>query len=57
MKLREERKVRVFESKALKRVFGPKRDKGAGEWRKLHNQELHDIYSSSTVVRVIKSQE
>jgi hypothetical protein len=46
----EERRLRV-----LRRIFGPKRDKVIREWRKLHNEELHDLYSSPTVVRVIKS--
>jgi hypothetical protein len=39
----------------LRRIFGPKRDKVTGDWRKLHNEELHDIYSSPNIVRVIKS--
>jgi hypothetical protein len=45
----------VFENRVLRRIFGPKRDAVAGEWRKLHNEELHDLYSSTTIVRVIKS--
>jgi hypothetical protein len=53
--LREERRLRVFENRALRRIFGPKWDKVRGEWRKLHNEELHELYSSSTIVRVIKS--
>ena len=52
--LREERRVRVFESRVLRRIFGPKRDKVTGEWRKLHNEELNDLYSSPNIVRVIK---
>jgi hypothetical protein len=45
----------VFENRVLRRIFGPKRDEVTGEWRKLHNEELHDLYSSLTIVRVIKS--
>ena len=44
--LREERKLRVFENRVLRRVFGPKRDEVTGEWRKLHNEELSDLYCS-----------
>jgi len=53
--LREERRLRVFESKVLRRIFGPKRDEVIGEWRKLRNEELNDLYSSPNIVRVIKS--
>jgi hypothetical protein len=52
--LREERRLRVFENRVLRRVFGPKRDEVTGEWRKLHNEELHDLYSPPNNVRVIK---
>jgi hypothetical protein len=52
--LREERRLRVFENRVLRRIFGPKREV-TGVWRKLHNQEVHDLYSSPTIVRVIKS--
>jgi hypothetical protein len=45
---------RVFENRVLKRIFGPKRDEVTWEWRKLHNEELHDLYSSPTIVLVIK---
>jgi hypothetical protein len=45
----------VFENRVFRRIFGPKRDEVAGEWRKLHNEELNDLYSSSNIVRVIKS--
>jgi hypothetical protein len=45
----------VFEIRVLRRIFGPKRGKVTGEWRKLHNEELRDLYSSPTIVRVIKS--
>jgi len=51
----EERKLRVFENRVLRRIFGPKRDEVKGEWRKLHNEELHNLYSSPNIVRVIKS--
>jgi hypothetical protein len=53
--LREERRLRVFENSVLKRIFGPKRDEVTEEWKKLHSEEFHDLYSSPTVVRVIKS--
>jgi hypothetical protein len=45
----------VFENRVLRRIFGPKRDEVTGEWRKLHNEELHDLYSSSSIIRMIKS--
>jgi len=51
----EERRLRVFENRVLRRVFGPKRDEVTGEWRKLHNEELNNLYSSPNIVRVIKS--
>ena len=53
--LREERRLRVFENRVLRRLFGPKRDKVTGEWRKLHNEELRDLYSLPNIVRVVKS--
>ena len=53
--LREERKLRVFENKVLRRIFGPRRDEVMWEWRRLHNEELNDLYSSPNIVRVIKS--
>jgi len=53
--LREERKLRVFENMVLRRIFGPRRDEVTGEWRRLHNKELSDLYSSPNIVRVIKS--
>ena len=53
--LREECRLRVFENRVLRRVFGPKRDEVTGEWRKLHNEELNDLYCSPNIVQVIKS--
>jgi len=53
--LREERKLRVFENMVLGRIFGPRSDEVTGEWRRLHNEELNDLYSSPNIVRVIKS--
>ena len=53
--LREERKLRVFENIVLRSIFGPRRDKVMGEWRRLHNKGLNDLYSSPSIVRVIKS--
>jgi len=53
--LRKERKLRVFENMVLRRIFGSRRDKVTGEWRRLHNEELKDLYSSPDIVRVIKS--
>jgi hypothetical protein len=55
--LREERRLRVFENRVLRRVFGPKWDKMAGEWRRLHNEELNDLYSLPNIVRVVKSRQ
>jgi len=52
--LREERRLRVFEKRVLRRVFGPNRDEVTGEWRKLH-EELRDLYSLPSIVRVVKS--
>jgi hypothetical protein len=53
--LREEHKLRVFENRLLRRIFGPKRDGVTGGWRKLHNEELHNLYSSPSIIRIIKS--
>jgi hypothetical protein len=52
--VREEHKLRVFENRAL-RIFGPKRDGVTGGWRKLYNEELHNLYSSPSIIRIIKS--
>jgi hypothetical protein len=53
--LREERRLRVFENRVLRGIFGPKRDEVTGELRKLHNEELNDLYCLPNIVRVIKS--
>jgi hypothetical protein len=53
--LREEHRLRVFENKVLRRTFGPKRDEVTRGWRKLHNEELRDLYSSPSIIRIIKS--
>jgi hypothetical protein len=47
--------MRVFENRVLRRIFAPKRDEVTGGWRKLHNEELHNLYSSPNVIRMIKS--
>jgi hypothetical protein len=52
--LKEERTLRVFENRVLRRIFGPKRDGVTGEWRTLHNEELHNLYSSPDIIRQIK---
>jgi hypothetical protein len=52
--LREEQRLRVFENRVLRRRFGPKRDEATGDWRRLHNEELNDLYSSPNIIRVIK---
>ena len=53
--LREERKLRVFENRVLRGIFGSNRDEVTREWRKLHNEELNDLYCSPNIVRVLKS--
>jgi hypothetical protein len=53
--LREEHRLRVIENRVLRRMFGPKRDKKVGGWRKLHNEELHNLYSSPNIITMIKS--
>jgi hypothetical protein len=51
--LRGERRLRVFENRVLRRIFGPERDKVTGEWRKLHNEELNDLCSLPSIVRMV----
>jgi hypothetical protein len=53
--LKEEHRLRVFENRVLKKTFGKKRDEVTGGWRKLHNEELHNLYSSSSIIRMIKA--
>jgi hypothetical protein len=53
--LREEHRLRVFENRVLRRIFGPKRDEVTEKWRKLHNEELRDLYSSPSIIRIFKS--
>ena len=56
-KLREERRLRVLENRVLRRIFGPKRDEVTGEWRKLHNEELNDLYCSPNIMGMINREE
>jgi hypothetical protein len=53
--LRQEHRLRVFENRVLRRIFGSKRDEVTGGWRKVHNEELHNFYSSPSVIRMMKS--
>jgi hypothetical protein len=53
--MREKRRLRVFENRVLRSIFGPKRDEVTREWRRLHNEELYALYSSTNIIRVIKS--
>jgi hypothetical protein len=48
--LREEHRLRVFENRVLRRIFGPRRDEVTGDWRQLHNEELHNVYSLSNIM-------
>jgi hypothetical protein len=53
--LREEHRLRMFENRVLRKIFGPRRDEVTGKWRKLHNEEFHDLYSSPSIIRIMKS--
>jgi hypothetical protein len=53
--LREKHRLRVFENRVLRRIFGPKKDEVTGGWRKLHNEGLHSLFSSPSIIRMIKS--
>jgi hypothetical protein len=53
--LREEHRLGVFENRVLRRIFGPKRDEVTGEWRELHNEQLRDLYSSPSIIRIMKA--
>jgi hypothetical protein len=53
--LREEHRLRVFENRVLRRIFGPKRNEATGGWRKLHNEELYNLYAFSSIITMIKS--
>jgi hypothetical protein len=53
--LREEHRLRVFENRVLRRMFGPKKDEVTGAWRKLHTEELHDLCSSPSIIRIMKA--
>jgi hypothetical protein len=53
--LSEEHRLRVFENRVLRRILDAKRDEATGEWRKLHDEELHDLYSSPSIIRIMKS--
>jgi hypothetical protein len=55
--LREEQRLRVYENRVLRRKIGPKRDEATGEWRRLHNEELNDLYSSPNIIRVSNREE
>jgi hypothetical protein len=53
--LKEEHRLRVSENRVLRRIFGPNRDEATGDWRKLHNEELQNLYSSSSIIKMTKS--
>jgi hypothetical protein len=52
--LREEHRLKVFENRVLRRIFGPKREEVTGKWMKMHNEELHNLYSSQDIIRQMK---
>jgi hypothetical protein len=52
--LSKEHRLRVFENRMLRRIFGPKREEVTGDWKKLHNEELHNLYSSPNIIRIMK---
>jgi hypothetical protein len=54
MTLRKEHRLRMFENNVLRGIFGPKRNEVTGEWRKLHNEERHDLYSSPSIIKIMK---
>jgi hypothetical protein len=54
--LREEHRLRVFENRPLRRIFGQEREKVTGNWRELYSEELHNLYSLPTIIRIIKSE-
>jgi hypothetical protein len=53
--LREKHRLRVFENRVLRKIFGPKTNEVVGGWKKLHNEELHNLYCSPSIIRIIKS--
>ena len=53
--MREEKSLQVIENKVLRKIFGPKKDDQTGEWRRLHNGELHDLYGKPDIMRIVKS--
>jgi hypothetical protein len=53
--VREEHRLRVLENRVMRKIFGPKRDEVGGSWRKLHNEEIRNLYSSPNIIRMIKS--
>jgi hypothetical protein len=55
LRVSEEHKLRVFENRVFRRIFGPNMNGVTGEWRKLHNEELHNFFSSPSIIRIIKS--